>query len=169
MATYRVNVGNREYVVDVTDDQVSVDGKPIQASLTPLNNGGLVLLRKENRARELHVLPQGNSAYAVMVNGRHLIAQVEKGNCKTQKRAEPGQPGRDQRADARHGGGCAGQRRPAGRQRRAAGDSGIDEDADAAALAVCRAGQPGGGEQPGAGGKRRRCWCRSPETKPIQE
>ena len=47
---------------------------------TPLNNGGLVLLRKENRARQLHVLPHGNSAYAVMVNGRHLIAQVEKSN-----------------------------------------------------------------------------------------
>jgi biotin carboxyl carrier protein len=89
MATYRVSVGNREYVVDVNDDQVAVDGKPIQASLTPLNNGGLVLLRKENRARELHVLPQGNSAYAVMVNGRHLIAQVEKSNGKTKKRVEP--------------------------------------------------------------------------------
>ena len=88
MATYRVNIGNREYVVDVTGDQVAVDGMPIQASLTPLNNGGLVLLRKENRARELHVLPQGNSAYAVMVNGRHLIAQVEKGNGKAKKRAE---------------------------------------------------------------------------------
>ncbi len=69
MATYRVSVGNHEYVVDVTDDQVAVDGKPIQASLTPLNNGGLVLLRRENRARELHILPQGNSAYAVMSTG----------------------------------------------------------------------------------------------------
>lgn len=88
MATYRVNIGEREYVVDVTGDQVAVDGMPIQASLTPLNNGGLVLLRKDNRARELHVLPQGNSAYAVMVNGRHLIAQVEKGNGKAKKRAE---------------------------------------------------------------------------------
>jgi biotin carboxyl carrier protein len=88
MATYRVSVGNREYVVDVSGDQVSVDGKPIQASLTPLNNGGLVLLRGENRARELHILPQGNSAYAVMVNGRHLIAQVEKGNGKSKKRVE---------------------------------------------------------------------------------
>ena len=93
MATYRVSVGNREYVVDVTGDQVSVDGKPIQASLTPLNNGGLVLLRKENRARELHVLPQGNSAYAVMVNGRHLIAQVEKSNGKPKKRVEQANKG----------------------------------------------------------------------------
>ncbi len=88
MATYRVSIGNREYMVDVNGDQVSVDGKLIQASLTPLNNGGLVLLRKENRARELHVLPQGNSAYAVMVNGRHLIAQVEKGNGKPKKHTE---------------------------------------------------------------------------------
>jgi biotin carboxyl carrier protein len=87
MASYRVSVGNREYVVDVTGDQVSVDGKLIQASLTPLNNGGLMLLRKENRARELHVLAQGNSSYAVMVNGRHLIAQVEKNNGKSKKAA----------------------------------------------------------------------------------
>lgn len=89
MATYRVSVGNHDYVVDVTDDQVMVDGKPIQASLTPLNNGGLVLLRQQNRARELHVLPQGNSAYSVMVNGRQLIAQVEKNNGKPKKRTEP--------------------------------------------------------------------------------
>jgi biotin carboxyl carrier protein len=87
MATYRVNVGNRDYVIDVTGDQVSVDGMPIQASLTSLNNGGLVLLRKENRARELHVLPHGSSGYAVMVNGRHLIAQVERGGQK-KRRAE---------------------------------------------------------------------------------
>ncbi|HEX9018204.1 MAG TPA: biotin/lipoyl-containing protein [Anaerolineaceae bacterium] len=93
MATYRVNVGSREYVVDVTGDQVAVDGKPIQASLTPLNNGGLVLLRNENKARELHVLPQGNSAYAVMVNGRHLIAQVEKSNGKPKKRPEQANQG----------------------------------------------------------------------------
>lgn len=88
MATYRVSVGNREYVVDVSDDQVTVDGKPIQASLTPLNSGGLVLLRKDNRARELHVMAQGNSAYAVMVNGRHLVAQVEKNNGKSRKTAD---------------------------------------------------------------------------------
>ena len=88
MAIYRVNVGNREYVVDVSDDQVSVDGMPIQASLTALNNGGLVMLRKDNHARELHIRAQGNSAYAVMVNGRHLVAQVEKGNGKNRKRNE---------------------------------------------------------------------------------
>lgn len=88
MATYRVNVGNREYVVDVSDDQVAVDGKPIQASLTALNNGGLMMLRQENRARELHVQPQGNSAFAVMVNGRHLLAQVEKGTGKKRKCAD---------------------------------------------------------------------------------
>jgi biotin carboxyl carrier protein len=93
MATYRVSVGNLEYVVDVTGDEITVNGKLIQASLTPLNNGGLMLLRKENQAREMHVLPQGNSAYAVMVNGRHLIAQVEKGNGKPKKRPEQANQG----------------------------------------------------------------------------
>jgi biotin carboxyl carrier protein len=93
MATYRVNIGNTEYVVDVCGDQVAVNGKPVQASLTALNNGGLMLLRNENRARELHVQPQGNSAYAVMVNGRHLVAQVEKGNGKNRKRLDPAAAG----------------------------------------------------------------------------
>jgi len=88
MAIYRVNVGNREYVVEVSDDQVSVDGMPIKASLTPLNNGGLVLLRRDNHARELHIRAQGNSAYAVMVNGRHLVAQVEKANGKSHRSSE---------------------------------------------------------------------------------
>jgi biotin carboxyl carrier protein len=88
MATYRVSVGNHEYVVDVTGEQVAVNGKPVQASLTSLNNGGLVMLRRENRARELHVLPKGNSAYAVMVNGRHMIAQVERGDGRNKKRTE---------------------------------------------------------------------------------
>ena len=88
MATYKVQVGNHDYVVEVAGDQVLVDGKPIPASLTPLNNGGLMLLRNGNRARELHVMPHGSSAYAVMVNGRHLIAQVEKNNGKSRKRAE---------------------------------------------------------------------------------
>jgi biotin carboxyl carrier protein len=89
MAIYRVNVCNRDYMVDVSDDKVAVDGKPVQASLTSLNDGGLLLLRNENRAREMHVRSQGNSAYAVMINGRHLVAQVEKGNGKARKRVEP--------------------------------------------------------------------------------
>lgn len=88
MATYRVSVGKQEYVVDVTNNQVLVNGKPIDASLTPINEGGLFMLRSENRAREMHIHPQGNSAYGVMVNGRHLVAQVEKGN-KARRRCEP--------------------------------------------------------------------------------
>lgn len=93
MATYRVNVGNHEYVVDVSGDQVAVDGKPIQASLIALNNGGLVMLRRDNRARELHVQSQGNRAYSFMVNGHQLMAQVDKGNGKTRKRTDPAAAG----------------------------------------------------------------------------
>ncbi len=88
MAVYRVNVGTNEYMVDVTDDEIKVNGQLVKASLTPMNEGGLFLLREENRSREMHVKPQGNSAYAVMVNGRHVVAQVEKGNGKSHKRTE---------------------------------------------------------------------------------
>lgn len=93
MAIYKVNVGKKVFVVDVTDDQITVDGKPVNASLTPINEGGLFLLRQENRAREMHVKPQGNSAYAVMVNGRHVMAQVEKGNSAGRKKADQSSAG----------------------------------------------------------------------------
>ena len=89
MAIYKVNVGKNEYVVDVSNDQkIMVNGKLIQASLTPINEGGLYMLREENRTREMHVKPQGNSAYAVMVNGRHVVAQVEKGNGKSRRKTD---------------------------------------------------------------------------------
>jgi len=87
MATYRVNVGNREYVIDVTGDQVVMDGKPIQASLTALNNRGLLMLRQENQTCEMHVQSQGNSSYSFVVNGRHLVALVDKENGRNRKRA----------------------------------------------------------------------------------
>lgn len=93
MARYRVNVGNRDYVVDVTGDRVMVDGMPVQASLTALNKGGLVMLRKENRARELHVRQQGGSAYAVMVNGQQMVAQVDRGSCRRARAADPAAAG----------------------------------------------------------------------------
>jgi biotin carboxyl carrier protein len=89
MTTYRVSIGKREYVVDVSGDQVMVDGKSIQASLTALNNGGLVLYRSQSRARELHVMAQGTSAYTVIVNGRQMVAQVDKGNGKKRKAVDP--------------------------------------------------------------------------------
>jgi biotin carboxyl carrier protein len=93
MATYRVNIGNHAYVVDVSGDQVILDGKPVRASLTALNKGGLVLLRKENCARELHVRQQGSGAYAVMVNGRQMVAHVDKGSGNRHKPADPAAAG----------------------------------------------------------------------------
>lgn len=88
MATYRVNVGNHEFLVDVSGDQIAVDGKPIQASLVALNNGGLVMLRRDNKARELHVQSQGNRAYSFMVNGHQLTAQVDRGNAKVRRKTD---------------------------------------------------------------------------------
>ncbi len=78
MTIYRVMVGKSEYKVEVSDRQVRVNGEPTQADLTPLNGGGLYLLRRGNCKRELHVLPQGKSMYGVLASGRYVIAQVQK-------------------------------------------------------------------------------------------
>ena len=78
MTIYRVSIGKREYMVDVTDHQVSVNGEPMQAELDSLNEGGLYVLRGGSRSREMHLHALSQKAYAILVNGRHVIAQVEK-------------------------------------------------------------------------------------------
>ena len=78
MTLYHVTVGAREYQVDISADEVLLDGKPVDAHLVPLNNGWLYLLVQGIKQRELHVDTYGCCQYAVMVGGRHLVASVEK-------------------------------------------------------------------------------------------
>ncbi len=86
MTLYHVTVGAREYQVDVSAEKVLVDGKPVDARLVPLNNGGLYLLIKGAKQRELHVDTYGCCQYGVMVGGRHVVAIVEKANGGAKKR-----------------------------------------------------------------------------------
>jgi biotin carboxyl carrier protein len=78
MTLYRVNIGAKEYMVDVSDQQVCVNGVPVEADLVSLNEGGLYMLRGNSKAREMHLRALGQKAYTILVNGKHLIAQVEK-------------------------------------------------------------------------------------------
>jgi acetyl/propionyl-CoA carboxylase alpha subunit len=93
MTLYHVTVGSREYQVDVTAEQVTVDGKPMDAQLLPLNAGGLYLLQRGEKQRELHVDAYGRSRFAVMVGGRHIVALVEKGSSRARKEGDPVEKG----------------------------------------------------------------------------
>ncbi|MEA4907997.1 MAG: biotin/lipoyl-binding protein [Chloroflexi bacterium] len=88
MATYKVYIGKREYQIEISKTQVLINGEPVDANLLRLNDLGLYLLKRGEQQRELHVHSKGNSTYAIMTNGRHIIAQVERegvGNAKRDK------------------------------------------------------------------------------------
>ncbi len=93
MTVYRVTVGEKEYRVDVSGNQVRVNGESVQAKLMPLNKLGLYLLRRGQHRREMHVRSEGNNQFAVMADGRHVVAQVEKGNAASQGKRDPRQAG----------------------------------------------------------------------------
>ena len=89
MTLYHVTVGTREYKVDVSKDGILVNGKLIDARLTPLNGGGLYLLTHGDRQRELHVDAYGRSRFAVNVGGRHIVALVEKASSHIRQTKNP--------------------------------------------------------------------------------
>lgn len=78
MAIYRVNIGEREYHIEITESQIRVNGEPVDVNLLPLDESGLYLIRRGDRKRELHLHSQDDSRYEVMADGRHVVAQVEK-------------------------------------------------------------------------------------------
>ncbi len=88
MTLYHVWIGSRNYRVEITDDHLSVNGEKEEVSLTPLNGGGLYLLRRGNQNRELHALPRGRQGFDITSDGRRVITQVEKGYCKAIKEKE---------------------------------------------------------------------------------
>jgi biotin carboxyl carrier protein len=91
MTIYRVSINSKEYMVDVSDRKVSVDGEPVEADLVSLNEGGLYSLRGGNRARDMYLRALNQTAYAILVNGRQVIAQVEKATGRTRRAsAQPG-------------------------------------------------------------------------------
>jgi biotin carboxyl carrier protein len=88
MTLYRVMVGQKEYKVDVSSGQLSVNGEKIQADLTPINADGLYMLLNGDRRRNLHVDSRGNSAYTVTSRGKHVVARVENGANLFNRRAD---------------------------------------------------------------------------------
>ncbi len=79
MESYRVLIGKREYKVEISGNQLFVNGKKEQVNLVPLNGGGLYVLRRGDQSRELHVHPNGRRTYEVTANGRRVVARVERG------------------------------------------------------------------------------------------
>jgi glutaconyl-CoA/methylmalonyl-CoA decarboxylase subunit gamma len=87
MTLYRVMVGKREYSVEVSGSQLSVNGEHFPAKLTPVNELGLFQLWRGEIKRELHLHRRGNT-FSVLAMGRYLLAQVEKATGKDHQNAQ---------------------------------------------------------------------------------
>ncbi len=86
MTIYHVQVGNRNFLVDITENQLFIDGIKQQARLIQLNANDLILLCWERTSRVLHLQRQDGQTYAVTTEGRRVIAQVESGQAAAGKR-----------------------------------------------------------------------------------
>ena len=87
MTVYNVQVGKRTFQVDISGNQVFIDGIKQQARLIQLNASDLFLLCWEQKNRLLHLQPQEGQTYAVTTAGRRVIAQVKDGaGCENQPR-----------------------------------------------------------------------------------
>ena len=76
MTLYNVTFGSREYQVQINGDQATVNGEPVKANIQALNHDGLHLLRRGNRAMELHLSTQDEETLQVLVGGRRFVAHV---------------------------------------------------------------------------------------------
>ena len=77
MTIYNVQVGMQTFRVDISGNQLTIDGILQQARLIRLNANNLFLLCWEHKNRVLHLQPQGEQTYAVTTEGRRVIAQVD--------------------------------------------------------------------------------------------
>ncbi len=80
MTTYNVSIGKNGYQIEINRNQIKIDGKVVQTALTKLGEEGLYLLSYGTSKQELHVQSQGPHQYGMDLNGRHMVARVEKNN-----------------------------------------------------------------------------------------
>lgn len=93
MAVYCVSIAGQEFRVHLNGETGVVDGEPVRARLTSLNDSGLHLLQRGQQAIELHLCPRESSVYDVMVGGCYLQARVETLAKRLRRKQEAGQEG----------------------------------------------------------------------------
>ncbi len=78
MTTYLVRVSERQYQVDVSGDQIRVDGRPFRARLMPINQNGHFMLQTDSEQREVYIRASGRDAFMATTASRYFNIQVER-------------------------------------------------------------------------------------------
>ncbi|MGD0612168.1 MAG: biotin/lipoyl-containing protein [Anaerolineales bacterium] len=77
MALYSVTIEDREYQVDISGGQVTVNGERVNAKVVSLNRNGLQLLRHGKRVVEVFLSSQDHDTYQVlMFGGRRIVTRI---------------------------------------------------------------------------------------------
>jgi biotin carboxyl carrier protein len=93
MDKYRVNIGEKEYLIEIDGERVQIDGQPVYAGIHFLNQNGLFMVEKDAGKREYHIKPQEDGTYRVTTRGRQVDAMVEPERGRGKKRAEKKEEG----------------------------------------------------------------------------
>jgi biotin carboxyl carrier protein len=86
MLRYKVMVEQEEYTVEFNEENILVNGEPVDdTALTSLNENGLYLVQQGAQKQEMHIQHQQRNEYQVTIGGHHLTAEIDRdrGNRRT--------------------------------------------------------------------------------------
>lgn len=86
MTLYHVQIGKREYRVQLNGNECTVDGETVQLDLERLNNAGLHQLRRGNQNVEVVMQSLSERTCELLTRGRRWLAEIEPANRHTRKR-----------------------------------------------------------------------------------
>ena len=94
MSRYVVSINGHEYSISLQDDQVLIDGQPVDVELLQLNDSGLYSLSRDRETFELHLHNQDSETLEVLAGGQRYVARIETPQRRLRKR--PGMEQNDQ-------------------------------------------------------------------------
>ncbi len=77
MSTYRISIGENEYLIEITESGIKINGELTDVDLRQLNEAGLYVLNQGEDKLEIHLRFEGNNSYLVMADGKQVLAQIE--------------------------------------------------------------------------------------------
>ncbi len=86
MSRYVVSINGHEYCISLEEDQVLIDGQPVDVELLQLNDSGLYSLSRDQETFELHLHNQDPETLEVLAGGRRFVARVETPQRRMRKR-----------------------------------------------------------------------------------
>jgi biotin carboxyl carrier protein len=76
MTLYHVTISGNEYQVNLAGDQSTVNGEPVQAGISLINNNGSYLLRRTKQNVDLFLNAQNAETYNLLVGSRRVVTRV---------------------------------------------------------------------------------------------